>query len=56
MQSSSSAQKLSSTPKRCPSDISFEEHYPKENPKEAIHDVTRTLAYIGVFDGIEQQN
>ena len=35
------------------SDISFCTHYPEENEDSAIEDITNTLNYIGVFDGIK---
>jgi len=34
------------------SNITFSVHYPKKNPKYALEDVTKALAYIGAFDGV----
>jgi hypothetical protein len=30
----------------------FTEEYPPENPENALQDITRALAYAGVFNGI----
>lgn len=32
--------------------IEFTEEYPEANPESALQDITRALAYAGVFDGI----
>lgn len=32
--------------------MEFTEQYPVENPSNALQDITRALAYAGVFNGI----
>jgi len=41
--------------KRCPTDVRFVDHYPDENPKSVVDDVTRVLAHVGVFDGLKPE-
>lgn len=33
------------------SKIEFVDHYPEDNPKMALEDISDCLAYLGVFDG-----
>lgn len=34
------------------SEISFEVIYPEENPQGYMEDITKTMAYVGLFDGL----
>lgn len=35
------------------SEISFEVVYPEENPRWYMEDITKTMAYVGLFDGLD---
>lgn len=35
------------------SEISFAVQYPKENPENFMEDITNTMAYLGLFDGLK---
>jgi len=37
------------------SSFEFTCHYPEKNPEGAEKDITKTLLYVGVFDGIEKE-
>jgi hypothetical protein len=39
----------------CHSEITFEAHYPEENPKKWQRDISNALSYTGVFDGLESR-
>lgn len=36
------------------SEIRFRSHFPDTNPVDALHDVVKTLSYIGVFDDLKK--
>jgi hypothetical protein len=36
-------------------DFEFTCHYPEENPRGSEEDITNTLSYLGVFEGIKKQ-
>lgn len=40
----------------CHSLIELTAHYPEENPEGAEEAVTKTLAYLGVFEGIHRDD
>ena len=45
-------EQLVNTVKHSRSEISFNVHYPENNPINGKQDITDTLAYLGVFDGV----
>lgn len=38
------------------SDLTLRVHYPEENPKNALDDITRTMNHLELFKGIEREN
>ena len=37
------------------SEISFEVVYPEENPRGYMEDITKVMAHIGLFDGLDKK-
>ena len=37
------------------SEITFEVIYPEENPQGYMEDITKTMAYVGLFDGLDMK-